>query len=123
MAKSIWRIIYFALKIEMSVSINHIIGSWGTNRGLGYKKNLLSGIATLFWAIWLSRNEVAFNHKPIPSIVQVIFRCTHWLRFWRLLQKEESQQQILDASHVLEVVAMEVFANHGWRSNTRIEYG
>jgi hypothetical protein len=45
------------------------------------------------------------------------------LRFWRLLQKEESQQQILDASHVLEVVAMEVFANHGWRSNTRIEYG
>jgi hypothetical protein len=43
----------------------------------------------------------------------VIFRCTHWLRFWRLLQKEESQQQILVASHVLEVVAMEVFANHG----------
>jgi hypothetical protein len=35
MAKSIWRIIYFALKIEMPVSINHIIGSWGTNRGPG----------------------------------------------------------------------------------------
>lgn len=38
MAKSIWRVIYFALKLEMPVSINHIIGSWGTNRGPGYKK-------------------------------------------------------------------------------------
>jgi hypothetical protein len=91
--------------------------------GSGLQKKLLSGIAALFWAIWLSRNEVAFNHKPIPSIVQVIFECTHWFRFWRLLQKEESQQQILDASQDLEVVAMEVFANHGWRSNARIEYG
>jgi hypothetical protein len=32
------------LIIEMVVSINHIIGSWGTNRGPGYKK-LLFGIA------------------------------------------------------------------------------
>jgi hypothetical protein len=28
--KNIWRIIYFALKIEMSVNINHIIGSWAS---------------------------------------------------------------------------------------------
>jgi hypothetical protein len=66
---------------------------------------------------------VAFNHKPIPSILQVIFRGTHWFRFWRLLQKDESQQQILDVCQELEVVAMEVFANHGWRSNARIEDG
>jgi hypothetical protein len=51
----------------------------------------------------------------------VIFRGTHWFRFWRLLQKEETQQQILVVCQSLEVVAMEVFASHGWRSNTRID--
>jgi hypothetical protein len=42
-----------------------------------------------------------------------IFRGTHWFRFWRLLQKEETQQQILVMCQSLEVVAMEVFASHG----------
>jgi hypothetical protein len=78
--KNIWRIIYFALKIEMHININHIIGSWASNSDLGYKKLLLTGISALFWSIWLTRNEVAFNHKPIPSIMQVIFRGTHWFR-------------------------------------------
>jgi hypothetical protein len=36
-AKSIWRIIYFALKIDMPISINHIIGSWESNNALAYK--------------------------------------------------------------------------------------
>jgi hypothetical protein len=43
----------------------------GKQYGPSYKKLLLYGISSLFWSIWLSRNEVAFNHKPIPSIVQV----------------------------------------------------
>jgi hypothetical protein len=30
--------------------------------------------ATMFWSIWLCRNDVAFNFKPIPSILQVLFR-------------------------------------------------
>jgi hypothetical protein len=38
MASNIWRIIYYALKIDRPISINHIIGSWGSNRGPGYKK-------------------------------------------------------------------------------------
>jgi hypothetical protein len=81
MAKSIWRIIYFALKIDMPVSVNHTIRSWGSNRGPGHKKILLSGVSALFWSIWLSQNKVAFNHKPISLIVQAIFRGTHWFRF------------------------------------------
>jgi hypothetical protein len=97
----------------MSVSINHIIGTWESNRGPGHKNLLLSGVSALFWSIWFSRNKVAFNHRPIPSIVQVILRGIHWFRFLRLLQKEESQQQITDVCQALEVVAMETFANHG----------
>jgi hypothetical protein len=60
----------------MPISINHIIGSWESNNALAYKNLLLTGISALFWSIWLCRNEMAFNHKPIPSIVQVIFRGT-----------------------------------------------
>jgi hypothetical protein len=47
-AKNIWRIIYFVIKIEMPVNINHIIGSWASNSDLGYKKLLLTGISALF---------------------------------------------------------------------------
>jgi hypothetical protein len=61
--------------------------------------------------------------KNVATHVQVIFRGTHWFRFWRLLQKKETHQQILDVCQALEVVAMEVFANHGCRSNTRLECG
>jgi hypothetical protein len=111
-AKNIWRIFYLALKIETSVNINHI-GSWASNYGLVYKKLLLTRISALFWSIWLTRNEMTFNQKPIPSIVQVIFRGTHWFRFWRLLQKEEVHQQILDVCQALEAAAMNIFAIHG----------
>jgi hypothetical protein len=75
-AKNVWRIIYLALKIETIVNINHIIGSLASNCGLVYKKLLFPAISALFWSICLTRNEVAFNQKTIPSIVQVIFRGT-----------------------------------------------
>lgn len=120
-AKTVWRIIYFTLKIDPPVNINHIMGDWESNKGCMHKKLLLSGVAALFWSIWLCRNDVVFNHNHIPSIIQVIFRGTHWFRFWRLLQKEETQQQIHVVCQSLEVVAMEVFASHGWRSNSRID--
>jgi hypothetical protein len=122
-AKNFWRIIYFAMKIEISVNINHIIRSWASNSDMGLKKLLLTRISALFWSIWLTRNEVAFNHKPISSIVQVIFRGTDWFRYWRFLQKKETHQQIINVCQPLEVVAMEFFANYGWRTNARLECG
>ena len=121
LAKTVWRIIYFALKIDQPININHIIGDWESNKGSTHKKLLLTGVAALFWSIWLCRNDVVFNHKPIPSIIQTIFKGTHWFRFWRLLQKEETQQQILVMCQSLEVVAMEFFTSHGWRFHSRIE--
>lgn len=61
----------------------------------------------MFWSIW-RHNDVVFNH--ILSILQVIFRGTHWFRFCRLMQKEESHQEILNVCQSLEVVATEIFA-------------
>jgi hypothetical protein len=51
-----------------------IIGDWESNKCSTHKKLLLTGVVTLFWSILLCRNDVVFNHKPIPSIIQAIFR-------------------------------------------------
>ncbi|PWZ33628.1 hypothetical protein Zm00014a_015286 [Zea mays] len=75
----------------------------------------------MFWSIWLCCNDVVFTFKPKPSIMQVLFRATYWLGFWKLLQKEQPQHEILAVCRSLEVVAMEIFASHGWRSNARLE--
>jgi hypothetical protein len=53
--------------------------------------------------------------------MQVLFRATYWLRFWRLLQKDQPQHEVLTLCRSLEVVTMEIFASHGWRSNARLE--
>jgi hypothetical protein len=74
----------------------------------------------MFWSIWLCRNDVAFNFKPIPSILQVLFSRTYCLGLWRLLQKQEAHQEILVVCQSLETVAMEILAKHDWRSNARL---
>lgn len=77
------------------------------------RKRLLIEVATMFWSIWLSCNDVVYSLKPIPSIMQVLFRpATYWFRFWRLLQKEEDHYKVLAVCRALEVVAMEIFARH-----------
>jgi hypothetical protein len=113
LARNIWRTIFFALHIDRPSSTNHIMGAWESNKGIAHKKKLLIGVAAMFWSICLCRNDVVFNHKPIPSILQVIFRGTHWLRFWRLVQMEESHQESLNIFQYLEVVAMKIFTSHG----------
>ena len=75
-AKTVWRIIYFALKIDQPININHIIGDWESNKGCTHKKLLLPGVAALFWSIWLCRNDVVFNQKPLSSIIHAIFMGT-----------------------------------------------
>jgi hypothetical protein len=113
MAKNIWRIIYFAIKIEMSININHIIGSWASNIDMGYKKLLLTEISTLFWYIWLTRNEVALITNQYHQLCISFSEILTSSGTWRLLQNKETHQQIIDVCQALEAVAMEVFANHG----------
>jgi hypothetical protein len=60
--------------------MNHIIENWATKKGITHRKKLLIGVAAMFWSIWLCRNDVIFNFKSIPSISQVLFRRTYWLR-------------------------------------------
>jgi hypothetical protein len=82
-------------KDSETLNINHIIENWATNKGIAHRKKLLIGVAAMFWSIWLCRNDVAFNFKPILSILQVLFTGTYLLRLWRLLQKQEAHPEIL----------------------------
>ena len=84
------------------------------------KKIILVGVAALFWAIWLCRNDLVFKKTETISFLQALFRGTYWLRFWRLLQKEETREDIKLVCQNLEVVAMELFAKKGWRFNHRL---
>lgn len=75
----------------------------------------------MFWSIWLCRNEVTFTFKPITSILQVLSRGTYWFRLWRLLQKEEAHYKVLTVYQSLEMVAIEIFTRHEWKSNARLD--
>jgi hypothetical protein len=61
---------------------------------LKVKNLIIIGVAALCWAIWISRNDLVFNKTPMVTYLQVLFRATHWLRFWGHLQKVEDQEII-----------------------------
>jgi hypothetical protein len=77
-------------------------------------------MAAMFWYIWLCCNDVTFNFRPIPSILQVLFRGTYWLRLWKLLQKQDAHQEILVVCQSLEMVA-KILVKHGWSFNARLK--
>ena len=72
------------------------------------------------WAIWLSRNDVVFDKSPTKTYLQVLYRGTHWLRFWAQLQRrDEDKDAVQKASQTIEVLVMQLFVNHGWRFSNR----
>ncbi|RCV10732.1 hypothetical protein SETIT_2G132300v2, partial [Setaria italica] len=77
------------------------------------------GVTALMWAIWCTRNDLVFEKKRFTSF-HAVFRGAYWLRFWSLLQREESRETICSASKALEIVALDIFAKNGWRSNNRL---
>jgi len=49
------------------------------------------------------------------------FRGTYWTRFWSLLLKEEEDHHLMKMGcNIIEIVAMEVFARHGWSFRNRL---
>uniref|UniRef100_A0A804R6I1 Uncharacterized protein n=1 Tax=Zea mays TaxID=4577 RepID=A0A804R6I1_MAIZE len=69
-----------------------------------------------------SRAPSPYTPRPLrDDDGSIVPRGTHWFKFWRLLHKEETQQQIIVVCQSLKVMAMEFFASHGWRFHARIE--
>jgi hypothetical protein len=53
--------------------------------------------------------------------MQVLYRGTHWLRFLSLLESDEHDKELVtSACQKLEVVAMQIFTDHGWRWSIKI---
>ena len=110
--KLLWRAVHFAF---------HLFGNWLRSVGTKLKRQLLVGASALCWAIWLSKNDVVFDKSPTKTYMQVLYRGTHWLRFWAQLQKcDENKEALQKACQTTEVLVMQIFANHGWRFSNRI---
>jgi hypothetical protein len=53
--------------------------------------------------------------------MQLLYRGTQWLRFWSLLESDEQDMKLFSSSYQkLEVVAMQIFADHEWRWSNSI---
>jgi succinate-acetate transporter protein len=78
---------------------------------------IYAGVAALIWAIWCTRNDIIFKKKQFTSFMQVVFRGAYWLRFWSLLQREDTRESVRVTSKALEAIALEFFAKNGWRNN------
>jgi hypothetical protein len=90
------------------------------NRKLMYK--ILVGASTLYWAIWLSWNDMVFNNTRVVTPMNVIFRWTHWICFRVLLRKEDERPHIIRGWRVLETSMMEIFASNGWSFSNKITF-
>ena len=123
LARIIWRIVHVSFNITPPMNILHMFNGWliGLNKKLMYK--ILVGASAVCWAIWLSRNDMVFNNSRAATPLQVIFRGTHWIRYWALLQKENERPQVTLGCRVLETTAMEFFASNGWSFSYRISNG
>jgi hypothetical protein len=59
-------------------------------------------------------DDVIFNKTPTKSFMQVLYRGTHWLRFWSLLESDEQDKEMFTSvCQKIEVVAMQIFTDHG----------
>ena len=123
LARIIWRIVHVSFNITPPMNILHMFNGWliGLNKKLMYK--ILVGASAVCWAIWLSRNDMVFNNSRAATPLQVIFRGTHWIRFWALLQKENERPQVTLGCRVLETTAMEFFSSNGWSFSYTISNG
>ncbi|CAO2142593.1 unnamed protein product, partial [Urochloa humidicola] len=93
-AKVIWSTVHVATGLTPPRSVTHMLGNWLQH----------------------------FNaQEAITILTGAIFRGAYWLRFWSMLQHEEKTKELfMKASTTLEMVALELFATHGWKHNNRL---
>jgi hypothetical protein len=119
-AQFMWRLVFWSLGINHPRSVSHAFGNWLLGMPSKTKHLIISGVAAICWAIWISRNDLVFDKKPMLTNLQVLFRATHWFRTWADLHKQEEGIQIKEACRRLEYTALQIFAHHGWRFTNRI---
>jgi hypothetical protein len=81
-------------------------GNWLFGMPSKTKHLIISGVAAICWAIWISRNDLVFDKTPMLTYLQVLFRATHWFRTWADLHKQEKGIQIKEACRRLECTTL-----------------
>ena len=120
MARLIWRIIHTTFGLKKPNNVIHMFGTW--LQGIRWKEKslILTGVSAIYWAMWLSRNDIVFDKVNPQPCLQILFSATHWIRFWVLLRKEENINTISETCQLLESMAMEIFVKNGWRFNNKL---
>ena len=106
-AKFVWRALQYSFGFLPPSSVSHLYGNWLGGLHSKLKRIVFVGASAVCWAIWLSRNDMVFDKTPSKSYMQVLFRATHWFRFWAKLQKcEEDEELIVKACCTLKTTVM-----------------
>ena len=102
-------------------SIDDLFNRWSKMASNDHNSLLLTAASTLCWAVWITRNEVVFDKCRPKSLLQLLFRGTHWLRQWARLQRcDDRRDQLIIVGQHLETSALHFFGSNGWLSNRHI---
>lgn len=112
-------VLYFG--ITKPVDREHLFSPWLRSFSNRQRNLVFVGVAAFCWALWICRNDVAFQKAQSKSILQVIFRVTFWIRSWFILFREEGRLILKEGCRVLEFVALEIIHKSGWNVLRRIE--
>ena len=121
-AKFLWRAVHLLFGISPPPqSIDDLFNRWSKMASNDNNSLLLTAASALCWAVWITRNEVVFDKCRPKSLLQLLFKGTHWLRQWARLQRcDDRQDQLILAGQHLETSALHFFGSNGWLSNRHI---
>ena len=108
-----------ASNLYLPHNVANIFSNWLRGIDNKYRIHIRVGAIATLWSLWLCRNDMVFNGK-MPSLLQVIYRCTSMLRLWSPLQRPEFRDLFTEVSTRLEQAARDIFTLHGWQHSLRI---
>ena len=66
-----------AFGLPIPRDMEHVAGNWLMGFSNHDKYLVMTGAATMVWALWLSRNEVVFYRDNPKTYMQVIYKGTY----------------------------------------------
>ena len=70
---------------------------------------ILTGVASLIWAIWKTRNNACFNRINPQDPTFIIFMMSYLISYWAGLQRPNLRKTQCKGASLLVLVATEVF--------------
>ena len=73
-ARMVWRMVYLPTGLTQPRSIRHMFGSWLSNQNNKSRNLIWVGVASLYWAIWRTRNDIIFDRIKIELNITRFYR-------------------------------------------------